>query len=151
MPGAAIRKVFRGGPWSIVAFVAAVGFLGAIWLFGWNKPSRSDLEGLLHVSFAVNTSLDAWGDDDNQKALTQNSVAQVGEISCQSHSKRRQPTIHYECLYDLTGIDGGKYRLILGLDHNRGLRRLGMADFGNYRLIDIPVDRQKAILADHAV
>jgi len=151
MQTAAFRKVFRGGPWSILALVAVVGFLVAAWLLGWNKPSRSDLEGLLRVAFALNTSLDAWAADGNRKALTEGSVAGIGEIHCQSHSGRRQPTIHYECLYRLTGIDGGRYRLILGADHNMGWRRLGMADFGNYRLIGIPVDRQKAILADYAV
>jgi hypothetical protein len=149
MPSATVRDVFRGGPWSVVALAAVVCFLGAIWLFGWNRPARSDLEGLLKVAFALNTSLDAWASDGNQKALTQGAVALVGEILCRSRSKRRQPTIHYECLYDLTGLDGGKYRLILGADHNMGWRRLGMADFGNYRLVDIPVERQKAILADY--
>lgn len=150
MPSAAIRRLFPRGLWPAAALVAVVAFLGAIWLFGWNKPSRSDLEGLLHVAFALNTSLDAWTVDGNRQALTQPSVALVGEIRCQGNSKRRQPTVHYECLYDLTGVDGGKYRLILGADHNRGWRRLGMADFGDYRLIDIPVERQKIILADYA-
>jgi len=147
MRTAAFRKMFRGGSWSVTA-AALVGLLGAIWLFGWNKPARVDLEGLLHVSFALNTSLDAWTRDGNQKALMESSVALIDDIRCQSHSRRRQPTIHYECLYHLTGIDGETYRLILGADHNRGWRRLGMADFGNYRLIDIPIDRQRAMLAD---
>jgi hypothetical protein len=149
MPNSTFREIFRGGPWSVVALAAVVCFLGAIWLFGWNRPARSDLEGLLAVALALNASLDAWTSDGNRTALKQGAVAVVGEIRCQGQSKRRQPTIHYECLYDLTGIDGSKYRLILGADHNRGWRRLGMADFGNYRLVDIPVERQKAILADY--
>jgi len=150
MASALVRKAFPGGPWSAVAFAAVAGFLGAVWLFGWNKPSRDGLEGLLRVSFALKTSLDAWTDGGGRKALTQATVAGIGEIRCRSHSQRRQPTIHYECLYELTGVDGSKYRLVLGADYNLGWRRLGMADYGNYRLVDISAERQKAILADYA-
>jgi len=113
-------------------------------------PSRGDLEGLLHVSFGLNTSLDAWTLDGQRATLKETSVAEIGAIRCQSHSTRRQPTIHYVCVYDLTGIDGRAYRLVLGADHNRGWRRNGMADFGNYRLVDVPAGQQKAMLAEDA-
>jgi hypothetical protein len=150
MPKTLIERIAPGGPWSVVAIVVVVGGFLAAWLFGWAEPSRRDLEGLLHVSFALNASLDAWSADGRQQALTEKMVAGIGDIRCRSRSRRRMPTIHYVCIYDLTDAGGGPYRLVLGAEHNRGWRRLGMADFGNYRLVDVPLEQQRAALADDA-
>jgi hypothetical protein len=150
MPKTLMERILPGGPWSVAAIAVLAGGFLAAWLFGWTEPSRRDLEGLLHVSFALNTSLDAWTSDARRVTLTQNSVAGIGAIRCQSRSRRRMPTIRYVCIYDLTDVDGAKYRLVLGAEHNLGWRRLGMADFGNYRLVDAPVEQQQAALADDA-
>ncbi len=145
----ALRKLFPGGPLSVGLALCVAAFLFAIWFFGWNKPSRGDLEGLLYVSFATSGPLTVWNSDGSPMSIDQQSVASVGEIRCRSESKRRQPSIRYYCLYDLVGPSQAKYRRVLGAEHNRGWARNGMADFGNYRLLYLSPEQQQAVLAHY--
>jgi hypothetical protein len=129
--------------------IAGLGVLAAAaWFFGWSKPARGDLLGLMEVSFAQNAELRAIRPDGSVTDIDRKSVASVGDVRCFGESRRRQPTIHYSCYFDLTVVDGSALRIIIAADYNRGWKRMGMADFGNYRLAYLSLDRQQELLAN---
>ena len=140
------KKLVPGGPTSILALLALLCFFGAVWLFGWAYPARSDLEGLLRAAFISNGTLRVFTDKGEELTIDNRDVSEIGEIRCDSESRRRRPTIHYDCLYELSGKAGARYRLILAADYNKGWKRMNMADYGDYRLIYASPEEQRAIL-----
>ena len=137
------RLVEKKWPLAFLAATAVVFF--TIWFFGWNKPSRSDVESFLVYAFALEKSLAAFGDDGAELTIETGSVASIGTVDCYGESKRRQPSITYYCFYTMTGTSGARYRLVLMADHNRGWKRMGMASVGNYRLSTLSANVQREI------
>lgn len=137
------RLAQKKWPLAFLAALAVVFF--AIWFFGWNKPSRSDVESFLVYAFALEKSLAAFGDDGMELAIETGSVASIGTVDCYGESQRRQPSVTYYCFYTLSGTSGARYRLVLLANHNRGWKRMGMASVGNYRLSMLSADVQRQI------
>ena len=145
--GSLYRKVVPGGAVSIVA-LAGVGVFLAV--MRWNSGiSRFDLEGLFEVSFIQNKSMSVWRDDGISEAVGRDRIGAIGEVHCRSASKQRQPTVHYQCLYMLTGTSGESYRTIIGAEFNRGWKRYGMADWGDYRLVGVEDQDVQSLLSTY--
>ena len=143
----ALRDKLAEKPWpATVLALLAVLFL-ATWFFGWNKPSRSDVESFLVYAFTLEKSLEAFGDDGTEHTIEKSTVASIGTVDCHGESKRRQPSVTYYCFYTLTGTSGAQYRLVLVAVYNRGWKRMGMASVGNYRLSTLSAKTQRDIFS----
>jgi hypothetical protein len=141
------RRLFPGGPSAAIGVALLVILFSAAWLFGWNKPARSDLVGLMEISFLQNDVLTALRTDGASTEIRRGAIAEVGEVDCHGESTRRQPTVHYRCYYELIDSSGAGMRIVIAADYNRGWRRLGMADFGDYRLEYLSPQRQLELLS----
>lgn len=131
--------------WPLAALAVIAVFFLAIWFFGWNKPSRNDVESFLVYAFALEKSLAAFGGDGAELSIEASSVASIDTVDCHGESKRRQPSITYYCFYTMTGASGARYKLVLMAVHNRGWKRMGMASVGNYRLSTMSAEVQRQV------
>lgn len=148
----AIRDALaKPGPWSIVAAVGLAVFLLAYWLFGWGYPSRSDLDAFLEYAFIREGKVAAFRDDGAEEQVDRSIFGTIGDVRCERVTRRRQPSIDYYCFYTSAGTSGARYRMVVMAVHNRGWKRNGMADVGDYRLTVLEAARQRQIFERYNV
>lgn len=145
------RRALFAKPSAVVAGMAAGLFLLAYWFFGWGYPSRFDLETFLSYGFIRNGTLDAFRGDGSDVKVDQATFGLPADISCRRQTYRRQPSIDYTCFYTSAGEGGSRYRLVILAGHNRGWKRNGLADVGDYRLSFPDAERQREIYATYGI
>jgi hypothetical protein len=146
-----LRNKVASNRLGIIALGALALFALGTWFFGWNKPSRAEVESFLVYSLALETSLAAFGEDGAEQTIQTSSVASIGAVDCHGESKRHQAGITYYCFYTLNGPTGAPSRLVLQAIHNRGWKRLGMASVGDYRVSTFSAKLQREIFVRYDV
>ena len=145
------RDRFFKSSWAVVATVLTAAFLFFYWLLGWGFPARSDLDTFLEYGFIRNGTLTAFREDGSAEEINRSSFVSIDDVFCHKVSRRRQPSIDYYCFYTLSGPPSVQYRLVIMAVHNRGWKRVGLADVGDYRLSFHDADWQRDIFARYDV